>query len=283
MSRALFEEIDRLEQQLSYFIPWSDISQINRLQSGEVIKVGTAAFECLEIAKEVYENTGGAFDPTVGALLKSRRPWDKDSDQAIGGALPSEKEHPVSGLNHILLDRAQRTICIENHEIAVDLGGIAKGYALDQARIVLDDWGIECAMLSAGQSTFLPVGEYVVKESGWPLRLLNPGNEEDVLGHFEVEHFAVSASSDVDSNHILDPSIQSIVSRWLGTWAVTRTAAKADALSTAFMVMERSDIDRYCTENPDTSGALVELNAGEPALICLGNWSRFSARRVEVS
>lgn len=279
-SRAVFEEIDRLEQQLSYFIPWSDISQINRLQPGESVIVGSAAFECLELAKQVYSRTNGAFDPTVGALLKGRQPWDRNLQNAIGGVQPLERQHPLSGLNLVKLDPVQRAVAIEQDGIALDLGGIAKGYAIDQAVIVLEDWGVECAMLSAGQSTFLPIGGFH-NRGGWPMRFLNPGNEEDVLGHFEVENFAVSASSDIDSDHILDPSSETFGSKWMGTWTVTECAAEADALSTAFMVMEKSDIDRYCAEHPDTSGAVVELNDGEPDLICFGDWSRFSLRRVE--
>jgi thiamine biosynthesis lipoprotein len=272
---AVFEEIDRLEQQLSYFIPWGDVSQINRLRAGQAVRVGAVTLECISLARRIHDHTDRAFDPTVGALLRERRPWDENEDFPVGGSIPPERNGPVSvGMDLVEINSELQTVGKLVDGVAVDLGGIGKGYALDQARIVLQDWGIDRVVVQAGQSTIYPIG-LPSHMQGWPMRLLNPRGEQDVLGRFYVNAMVVSASSAEGSTHILDPKSGEPVHRWLGAWSVAPSAVEADALSTAFMVMEAHEVEKFCQGHADISAILVKDGSGIPNVLKFGDWDRF--------
>ncbi|MCK4430797.1 MAG: FAD:protein FMN transferase, partial [Candidatus Aminicenantes bacterium] len=72
VSRAIFDEIDRIEGLFSRFNSCSDIGQINNLEPGQSLKVGVEVFECLETAAQIHQETNGAFDINIGSLLKYR-------------------------------------------------------------------------------------------------------------------------------------------------------------------------------------------------------------------
>ena len=125
VARAAFEEVDRLETELSRFHPESDVSRINRLGAGEATTVGIEVFECLELGREIGERTAGAFD----LCPESRTRWS--------------------------LDRSSRRVTVDGEGISIDLGSIGKGYALDRVMELLGDWEVEAAVLNSGQSTVL--------------------------------------------------------------------------------------------------------------------------------
>jgi thiamine biosynthesis lipoprotein len=158
-SLAAFEEIDWIEQQISYFIPSSDVARINRLSAGESLRVGIAAYECVALAKRLFDETDGAFDITAGALLDGRRPWDENAEVPLG-VLPPEIDGPVHiGMDLLVLQAETLSVGVLSDNVAIDLGGVGKGYAVDQAKKVLHDWGVETAFVSAGQSTMSGIGD----------------------------------------------------------------------------------------------------------------------------
>ena len=272
---AAFEEVDRLEQELSYFIPYSDVSRINALAAGQSVRVSAETFECLSIAKEIHEQTAGAFDPTVGPVLRGRRPWDEDEDIPVGGAVVPESGQAVAvGMEQVSLNSDLLAVGLTADGVEIDLGGIGKGYALDRAVLVLIDWGVTTALLHCGQSTMVPIG-LAEPYGGWPMRLLNPVNEKDELGCFCLRDAVVSCSVADESGHILDPQSGEPVSKWLGVWAIAPTAAVADALSTAFSVMGAKEIDDFCRDHPEISAMLVDREKDQPILRAFGDWDRF--------
>jgi thiamine biosynthesis lipoprotein len=276
---AAFDEIDWLEEQLSLFIPSSDISQINRLRSGRTLRIGHAAYECISLAKKLHDETGGAFDPTAGALISGRRPWDEGADWQRG-SVPAEKEEIHVGMDFIELDVASHAIGVRTDFVTVDLGGIGKGYAVDQARTLLDDWGIETALISAGQSTMCGLGR-LEHSLGWQMRVLNPQDEKTVLAHFVLPDGAVSTSATDNSQHLVDPRTGEPVNHWSATWAVAQSAALADALSTAFFVMKHAEITAYCRHHHGVKGLLIGYGSnGSPSLSMIGEWRDMSFESV---
>lgn len=269
---AAFDQVDQLEQELSYFIPESDVSRINRLGAGQSLRIGVAAFECIGLAKRISVQSGGAFDPTAGGLLEGRRPWDEQ--QEFGhGEMPEPKAGPVHvGMELIELNEKLQAVAVLTDGVSIDLGGIGKGYALDHAAVILRDWGMERAVLCAGKSTILPIDG---PPEGWPMRVLDPANERDLLGRFRLAGAAVSTSSVTDEPHILDPGSGEPAQRWLSTFSIAPTAAEADALSTAFMLMDRPSVEQYCRNYPAVCAILVEGSGGRPILNCCGDWHRF--------
>jgi len=227
-SIAAFEELDRLDGQLSRFIPSSDIAQINALPVGGSVRIGAAALECLELAAQLREQTTGAFDVTLG------RP------------------------EHLRVDRASFAATVEGRGLAVDLGGIGKGYAVDRMAELLGEWGIETALIHSGQSTALPVGP-----SAWELELRHPVRDNESLSVIRLQHRALSGSGTaLRGEHIIDPRTGRPVGEATGAWAAAPTAAISDALSTAFMIMTPDDVAAYCRAHSGISAILVRGTAG---------------------
>ena len=141
MARECFEQLDLLESRLSRFIDGSDVSRINTLPAGETLYLSESTHQCLLAALDAYARTGGLFDITLGSRIAHQKSGDT-------GVIP-----PLVGRLTIHPDVAAVTCETPGREI--DLGGIGKGFALDQLKQLLIDWGAEGGLLAAGASSLL--------------------------------------------------------------------------------------------------------------------------------
>jgi thiamine biosynthesis lipoprotein len=238
-ARAAFAEVDRLERELSRFIPTSDIARINALKPGERTRVGIEAIECLQLAARLYDDTNGAFDITFG----SRR-----STSANAGP-PLE------------LDAKGRYVGVRDDGVVVDLGGVGKGYAVDRMVTVLRDWSIDAGLLHCGQSTVFALGR-PAGAGGWSIAIRDPTGAGESLGSVDLSDVALSGSGcALHGEHIIDPRRGQPTDDKLGAWALAPSAALADALSTAFMVMTPQEVEAYCARQAGVS-ALLMVEAG---------------------
>ncbi|MFB3902698.1 MAG: FAD:protein FMN transferase [Acidobacteriota bacterium] len=270
-AQAVFAEIDRLETLLTRFRPTSDLSQVNRLQPGQSVKVTLDLFECLAIAEEMYEKTGGAFDPTVGPLMSSLR----GEDGVLLDITDKQRAEALArvGMKRIVLDRQNLTVGlapVKSSEQAgpagLDLGGIGKGYALDRGAEILRDWGIESALLHSGTSTALAIGSPRSSEpgeEGWVLGTGGEWREAVGFGTVRISNEALSGSSKrLKGEHILDPRTGYPAREHLAAWSLAPSAAVADALSTAFMVMSTSEVMELCQSMPAVGGLVIVPRQG---------------------
>jgi thiamine biosynthesis lipoprotein len=272
---AAFELIDDLEHQLSYFVPTSDVAQINRLSAGQSMRVSQATLQCIQAALHVGRLTAGAFDLTVGSLLIGREPWVAESSPPPS---PSRPEPLTIGMDAITVNPLLGAVAARADHVEIDLGGIGKGFALDQAAQLLRDWGITLAMLSAGRSTMLPIGS---PADGWRMQLLDPRDERIVRGQFRTRDRAVSmSSSSPEKPHVLDPQTGEPVQHHLGAWALAPSAAWADALSTAFLVMTEQAIATLCDQNPSISG-IVLLRQPQLRFSASGQWDDLACNALD--
>lgn len=240
-ARAAFEELDRIEQELSRFVSHSDVARINRAPCGEAVKVGPEAFECLTLAAEVHEGTGGAFDVTVGGPTDGVRPY---------------------GMKLLSLDPSAHTVTCGADGLTVDLGGVGKGYAVDRIVEQLRAWSITSALVQSGQSTVRAIGTDAAG-GAWTVQLRRPGDAEGTIGTVEIGEDALSGSGRFHhGSHIVDPRTGRPAEGALGAWAKTPSAALADALSTAFMVMDAAQVQEYCRAHKYVS-AMMALPEGE--------------------
>ena len=240
-ARAAFDEVDALERELSRFIQTSDVAQVNALSAGGSVCVGIDAFECLALAQSVWVDTAGAFDVTVGSGL--------NRVQAIGG------------MDLLKLNAQERTVGVEAEGLKVDLGGIGKGYAVDRIAALLRDWSIEGALVHSGQSTVLAMGKGA-GEQGWTVGLRDPEHEQQVIAAVLLRDEALSGSAaGLDDPHIVDPRTGRPPRDKLASWAKARSAALADALSTAFMVMTESEIEAYCDRDRRVAAMVLPARA----------------------
>lgn len=277
-AQTSFEEVDRLERELSRFIPSSDVFRINALQPGESIRVGLATLECLTLAAQVHEQTHGAFDVTVGGWLDERRD-EAGRIQVLDVATLEAK--PVRGMELLEIDAEEYSVGWRaggnRVGASLDLGGVGKGYALDRIAAILGDWQIQDALIHSGQSTVLALGT-PDEEQLWAVALRDPRNPEQMLGEMYLHNRAMSGSGMVaHGQHIVDPRTGEAAQGKLSTWAIADSAAYSDALSTAFMVMSPEAVEQYCQQYEGVVGLLLVGDAAQPSIMSFGELARLES------
>jgi thiamine biosynthesis lipoprotein len=236
-AHAAFDLVDHLERELSRFLPNSDIGRINHLAAGGSTRVSPSTMECLVIARHVFDLTGGAFDVSIG-----------------------------TGLPLLELDTDDFLVRATKGGVRIDLGGIGKGYAVDRMADLLEEWGLETALVHGGFSSVLAL-EAPPGRDGWPLTLSDPGSSR-VLARLSVRQTALGASGLRKGDHIVDPRTGKPARGRRAAWvAVPRpegsggetpvdeaprvsAAAVTDALTTAFMLLGVGEIEGLCQRSP---------------------------------
>ena len=270
---AAFDEVDRLELELSRFIENSDVARINDLPSNQPLQLGLDTYECLKIAVQIYAETNGAFDITIGTLLKC---WRNDDGTPRN---PSPKEIDLArlhtGTNLLQLDETEHTVRLSASPVQIDLGGIGKGYAVDRVAELLQDWSIDVALISGGYSSVLALDAPPGKK-GWPLTRTNPAGRKEILARPFLQKGALSGSGMQKGGHIIDPRTAGAVEGRLAAWSSASDAATADALSTAFMIMGLDEIEQYCSQHPNTLAMVIldkqDESKPEEVILRFGAW-----------
>ena len=258
-SQAIFAEVDRVESLFSRFNPSSEIGQINLLQPGESLRIGVETFQCLQTALWAQAETKGAFDINVGSLLKYK---EKESLGQNKPPMDIMKEMELSRISGGFQVRIRSLkAAAETGLLDLDLGGIGKGYALDRAQEILADWEIESALIHGGTSTALAIGsppETDPEEQGWPVGVGGDWHCPQVPRKFYLKDRALSGSgTEVKGEHVFDPRTGRPAQGHLAAWVSHPSAATADALSTAFMVMDTEEVRDFCERHPEVCALVV--------------------------
>jgi thiamine biosynthesis lipoprotein len=259
-----FEEIDRVDAQMSNYQPQSELSSINRHAATESVLVEPQLFRLLEDSLRYGEETGGAFDITVGPLMRAwgffRGRGRMPARSEIHGAL--EKV----GCQHVHLDPATRTIRFDTSGIEIDLGGIAKGYAVDRAVDILRTYGVTQALVSSGTSTIYALGA-PPHDHAWRITIRDPFDAEKAGDVVFLKNFALSVSGNYEKffeldgkiySHILDPRTGRPAENLLSTAVLAPLATQADALSTALFVLGVEGGRRYLSAHPNLAAVFYQ-------------------------
>ncbi len=166
-------DIKRLDRQLSRFDPESDVSWINAHAAEGPVKVEPRLFNLLERAAQMTEKTGGAFDITVGPLIRA---WDLTGEGRVPSRAELDEARQVVGMEHVRLDRPGFTIAFDTPGVRIDLGAIAKGYAVECAVELLRENGITSALIHGGTSTIHGLGA-PPDGDGWRVALAPPQSQ----------------------------------------------------------------------------------------------------------
>lgn len=207
-----FEEAQRLNGMLSNYLPDSEWSQVNRSAAARPVKVSDELFNLLDACRNFSELSGGAFDITVGPLMKI---WGfyKSSGRfphkaEIRGALSSV------GFRHIELDRTRKTVRFSRDGIELDPGGIGKGYAVDRMIALLKTRGITSALITAGSSTIYGLGTPPGERRGWRVSIRHPKDAAKNVQELFLKDESMSTSGNYERffrvrnrmySHIMDP------------------------------------------------------------------------------
>ena len=242
LEKAL-DEVDRIDRLMSHYKPESPLSRINREAAGSVVSVEPELFDFIADAIQYSGTSDGAFDITVGPLMKA---WGFFRGE---GHLASDRElqtaRSVVGWQHVMLDHEHRTIHFDRPGVELDLGGIAKGYAVDRIVTLLKAANVSAALVSAGGSTIYGLGTPPDRH-GWTVSVQDPLDSRKVARDVELRDRALSVagssekSFDVDGvrySHIMDPRTGRPVQGVLSVAVMTTTGTEGDALDDAFFVL----------------------------------------------
>jgi FAD:protein FMN transferase len=237
---AALAEIAAADRQLSFFRSDSWLGRINREAARGPCKIPAAFFELLQLCAEVHLQSEGAFDPSVGR-------WQKNSS-----------------FKQVRLDSATRTVEFLNPNLQLDLGGIGKGWAIDQAIEVLQEAGVQHALIHGGTSTVRTLGP-PPGQIGWRIDVQGQASVEfchaalsisesyprqmetqapaaaDLTGvAVDATAFGDSASPTPPTPHIINPHDGQPLRLPCLAAVTAPTAAAADAWSTALLVQKPS-------------------------------------------
>lgn len=264
VANEAFEEIDRLDAQMSNYQPESELSALNRHAARRAVLVEPKLFQLIADSVRTSEETNGAFDITVGPLMKA---WGFFRGQ---GRVPSDAELAKVlqrvGYRHIKLDRAARTVAFDAEGIELDLGGIAKGYAVDVAAEILRSNGVERALVSSGTSSVYALGA-PPDEPGWRITLRDPFDAVKAADVIVLKNYSLAVSGNYERfftlhgktyAHIMDPRTGRPVDGMLATAVLAPRATESDALSTACFVMAAQASQRYLARHANLLAILYQ-------------------------
>ena len=217
LARECSELLDSLEGKLSRFIDGSDVDRINHMQAGETLYLSEACHDCLLLATRMHVETGGLFDAALGARIEHLKAQHSSPPPPLEGQLVIHPDVPA--------------VTCQSPGRQIDLGGIGKGFALDQLKNLLLEWETPGALLTSGASTILACGPHA-----WPVDLTIERDAHRIT----LRNRALSASgTGIQGSHIVDPSISHGHPhyRFRRVWVLAPAAAPADAWSTTLMLM----------------------------------------------
>ncbi|ADW68892.1 FAD:protein FMN transferase [Granulicella tundricola] len=277
-AEAAFDEVDRLEELLSNYRPSSELSRIGREAGAGTVTTDPETFRFLERAVFWSKRSDGAFDITVGPLLRAWGFYEH------GGRIPSDAElkglRGTLGWERIRLGAADRSVrFVPGRALDLDPGSIGKGFAVDGVVTVLREAGVRTALISAGGSTVYGMGAPPGTE-GWPVTVMDPRVVGRVASTVMLKDMSLSSGACTQKFfikdghrycHIFDPLTMRPVEGVLQTTVVSESATDSDALSTVVFVLppERA---RAVLKPFGSVRALIFLNATTPESCISINW-----------
>jgi FAD:protein FMN transferase len=252
------DEVDRIDRLMSHYRAASDVSRVNREAARHPVTVDAELFDFIAEAMRYNRESAGAFDITVGPLMKAWGFFRGD------GRVPSDEEIASAsrhvGGTHVTLDPAARTIAFDAPGVEIDLGGIAKGYAVDRVVGLFRRRGVAAALISAGGSTIYGLGAPPGR-AGWDVEIQDPieSGKTAVTVQLKNRALSVSGSSEksfaaggVTYSHIMDPRTGWPVQGMLGVAVLAPTGTAGDALDNAFFVLGPNAGRAYLRSLPET-------------------------------
>jgi len=236
--------LEEIEKRVTLNSADSEIYMLNEMAGKGTVSLSKDTIYILSVAKKYAELSNGAFDPTVGPLVKA---WGISPGS---GRIPGDEEIksllPLIDFNDLIIDEEKLTARLEKAGQSVDLGGIAKGYAGDEAIRIYREYGIESAYINLGGNV-VTLGN---KPDGSPWRI-GVQNPRDITGNYvgiiEVSNKTVVTSGDYERyferdgkryHHIIDPRTgYPSESGLISATIVCDLSIDADALSTSVFVL----------------------------------------------
>jgi thiamine biosynthesis lipoprotein len=296
------DEVERLEAQLSFYRPDSELSGINARAAAAPVVVEPRFFELLQRIARLSVATEGAFDPSVAPLMRCwgfvggmGRPPDPEA--------LAEARHRI-GMERVVLDPDAHTVRFLQPGMSLDLGAVGKGYAVERAAELLRDAGVTAALLHAGTSTVAALGappECVSANQprgapptgAWTVAIrhpVHPGSAAAEAQGAPGPHLAVARLRDralsvsaphgksftLDGRrygHVIDPRTGHPVQGALLAALITDSPTEGDALSTALLTLGAAGLPLLQRHDPRARGLVVleAVDGGDPTVMRIGD------------
>jgi thiamine biosynthesis lipoprotein len=209
---AAFDEVRRIDDLLSNYKRDSELSQVNRRAAQAPMKISAELFDLLARCLEYSRESEGAFDVTVGPLMKT---WGfyKGSGRLPHRAVVQAALTKV-GYKHVHLDRAAGTVWFDREGVELDPGGIGKGYAVDRMVEILRRKGVKSALVAGSGSSIYALGAPPSESRGWRVEIKNPWDSSKIAAELYLKDMSMSTSGSYEKffraegktyAHIMDP------------------------------------------------------------------------------
>jgi thiamine biosynthesis lipoprotein len=240
---AAFARITRLDDTMSDYNPGSELMSLSRRAGGPPVRISEDLFRVLAKSQELAQRTDGAFDITAGPVIRLWRRARRRSELPDSHELAQARGRV--GYQSLRLDAEKRTVQLLKPGMQLDLGGIAKGFAADEALAVLREQGVKRALVAGGGD--IAVGAPPPGKEGWRIGIAPLQSPDAPPTHFLILHdVGVSTSGDAEQHveiggkrysHIIDPRTGEALIGRSSVTVVAPSATASDSLATAASVL----------------------------------------------
>ena len=258
------KEMERIENEMSEWRERTFVSTINQLAGKGTVIVPAELFNVISAAQKVSDLSGGAFDISWAAM---RGLWKfTKGEEQVPSAEDISKKLPLINYKNIALNESKKSVSLKREGMAIGLGGIAKGYAVDKAMDILVKQGINNAIIKAG-------GDMRIQGTNdgkpWDIGIQHPRDKSKVLGALHLSNVSVSTSGDYEHyfikdgvlyHHIIDPKTGMPARRCQSVTILAPDTMTSDALSTAVFVLGPEKGMQLIQLLPGIQGIIVDSN-----------------------
>ncbi|MBN1396271.1 MAG: FAD:protein FMN transferase [Pirellulales bacterium] len=284
-ARAVFARFHELNAILSDYDPNSELRRLcDSSSEGHPVHVSDDLWRVLLCSQEIARRSRGAFDATVGPLVKLWR--NARHTKEFPSSVALERARAKVGYRLMKLAPDRRTVELMRPDMRLDLGGIAKGYAVDEAMKVLRRRGVERMMIDAGGN--LGLGDPPPDRVGWRIGVASPVENAPPRQYLSLADRSVSTSGDlrqhavidgVRYSHIVDPRTGVALTGRMSVTVVCKNGTTADAHSSALCVLGPEDGLKLIEDEPDAAALIVRVIDGKEKVFQSLRWKELSERK----
>ncbi|MEW6131307.1 MAG: FAD:protein FMN transferase [Acidobacteriota bacterium] len=277
--QAAFNRIARLDAIMSDYQQASELNTLSHQAINRPLRISYDLFRVLDYSQRLAAKTNGAFDITIGAVTRlwrrARRTHQMPDKEKLTQALA------LTGFKKLHLDAKTQSAWLDREGVLLDLGGIAKGFAADEALEILKRLGIRSALVAAGGD--IVIGQSPPGQSGWVIEVAtlqanNLQNKTQLL----LSNAAVSTSGDAEQfvefdgvrySHIVDPRTGVGIQGQSSVTVVARRGIDSDALATAVSVLGKDEGLRLINATKNVAAFItIKTLQGEMTSYASANW-----------
>ena len=272
---AAFARVAELEDVMSDYKPTSELMRLCKqfaTEVGEPVKVSDDLFAVLAKAQELSERSDGTFDVTVGPLVQLWRHARRTQE------LPDPKEFAAArqkvGYQKVKLDAAKKAVQLTTPGMQLDLGGIAKGYAADEAlKVLREKFGIKSALVAAAGD--IACGDPPPGKEAWIVDIA-PIAKSQKPRTLHLANAAVSTSGDLEQfvviggvrySHVLDPRTGLGLTGRRSVTVIAKNGITADSMTKAVSVLDQGKALELVEATPGAAGYIVNLGPDEKPIV----------------